>query len=420
MSEKEFSKSELDQMKNGIAQALGIKPEEIKTRQADWVNLMKQGVLVGLHLRRWRATTTLTADHLGLTFEDQAEEEAFSKTMRLGQVYLLPKKYIDRLGSIDSAARKSVSKFSTQTYWGSFLTPESYLAWKTESDRYEAQYYEVRDEIGENWDQIVFEVADAHRANAKAAYRREKAHEEMTGKSSRVVAQYTEWEFVGRYVDAILEAIPSREEVIDSFSYDVDLSYIPLPSLLAEDQAKADLELERSYNERRQMDAERRMREEVLRNYKNRMDELVVDHLRRMVGQLNDVLYQAANDVLSTTQNNDRLHPRSVVQLRQAIDRVKMMNLLDYDDIEKMVNQAESILGVPADSRSTDQVVSKLQDIATVTRSTLVNLGERPSRAKRELSVSEVPAIDDVRGARQRLGLAEVEVIGETRKGRVG
>jgi len=38
----------------------------------------------------------------------------------------------------------------------------------------------------------------------------------------------------------IVALIPGRERIRESFAYEVDLSYVPLPSLLAEDLAEAE------------------------------------------------------------------------------------------------------------------------------------------------------------------------------------
>lgn len=388
-----------------ITQALGIETSDIKVIIPDWLKLMRQGVIVNIHLSRWRATTRLTPEHLGLIFDDDAEREAFEKTMRLGEVYLLPARYIKSLASIDSGARKNVLKHAAQTHHGAFLTPEAYFRWKSDNQEFIDRYYSIRDEIFANWETILFEVADSHMANARAAYRREKSHTEATGKESKLIAQYTEAQFVSRYVDAILEAIPGPQEVYDSFSFIVDLAYIPLPSLIAEEQAQAEIEYARAEAEKAKTQAEVELQREVMANYKARVDELVVGHVKSLVSTLNETLYQAASDILATTQTNQRLHPRSVVQLRAAIERIKALNVLDYQDITKMVNQAEQILSASPESRTAAEVEAKLKDIVTVTRSTLIALDEMPERGRRMIEVAEVDPINEVRNARARLGL---------------
>lgn len=408
----------IEQDVKAITQALGLGESDLKVVVPNWVNVMRQGVIVTIHLSRWRATTRLTPEHLGLVFEDEAEQESFEKTMRLGEVYLLPARYIKTLASIDSGARKNVKKHAAQTHHGDFLTPQAYFDWKSENSEFMARYFAVRDEIFSNWESILFEVADSHMANARAAYRREKSHTEATGRPSKLVSQYSEAQFVSRYVDAILEAIPGAQEVYDSFGYNVDLAYIPLPSMIADDQAQAEAAFAWSEAEKSKAQAEVDMHREVMANYKSRMNELVVGHMKSLITTLNDTLYQAASDVLATTQANKKMHPRSVVQLRGAIDRIKALNVLDYEDIERMVSQAESILSQSPEGRDAAQVEAKLHDIVTVTRATLVSLDEMPERGRRVVEFAGVPQVETVRQARARLGLAEVAPEPQTRGAR--
>lgn len=404
--------SKIDQDVKNLTAILGVTDSAIDVVRPDWIQFMRQGVIVNIHLSRWRAVTTLTPEHLGLTFADDTERAAFESTTRLGQVYLLPAKYIKALGSLDSKARKAVKKYAAQSHWGSFLTPQAYFEWKDENEKYRAEYYALRDEIFNSWQEVVFEVSDAQMANARAAYRREYERVQASGARSTTVERYTESQFVAMYVDAILDAIPGPEEVYQSFDYQVDLTYIPLPSLIAEEEANAQIEYDRVKAEREKNALEIRMRQEVLSNYRDRVDELVVDHMKRMVGELNDALYTAATDIVSTTQGRDSIHGRSVLQLKNAIDRVRALNVFDYADIEQMAAQAEQAISQPAEFRSVEEVTAKLQDIATVTRATLITIGDRPSRENRGdvESLGIMPPAAQIRQARQRLGLPEIEI----------
>lgn len=412
MTSSNFSKIEYEASQ--VAAALGLSQSSLKVVVPQWLEVMRQGVVVKLHIRRWRAVMRLTPDHLGLYFEDQAESDAFAKSMRLGEIYLLPDRIIKTLASIDSGARKAISKYSLTTHWGEFLTPESYFDWKAEQDQFTARYYQVRADLRENWTSILAEVADMHTANARAAYRREKSRP-----GSQIARQFTESEFVTRYISAILDAIPSLADVLESFAIDVELTYIPLPSMIAEDQAAAEQAYQTARVSREKADLEIAMHREVTKSYRDNLNRLVVDHMRTMVSQLNGALYEAAADVLATTQANQKMHPRSVVQLRAAIGRIKSLNVLDYPDIESMVSQAESLLGVQAEGRDLAAVQAKLADIVTVTKATVLAMGDRPQRAGRDLE-SAAPSLDEIRGARQRLGLGQpaAEPIAATRQSR--
>lgn len=404
---------------NQIAWALGLSSRELKVIVPAWLEVMREGVIVKVHVRRWRAIMRLTPEHLGIVFEDDQEKDAFSKAIRLGDVYLLPDRMVKALASIDSGMRKVSEKWGYKTHWGDMLTPGSFFEWQREFSEYESRYLAIRDDLYYNWDSIILEVADMHRANARAAYRRELQRAQATGQVSQVVSRYTESEFVSSYTQAILAAIPSRLDVTDSFIVEKDLYYIPLPSLMAKDQAEAEQSYQQAREAREKADLSIAMQREVVRNYKSTLDRLVVDHMAGLVSQLNGVLYEAAEDVLSTTQANNRLHPRSIVQLKAALSRIKALNVLDYPDIEKMVNQAESILGLEkVEGKTLEQVTGKLSDLATVTKATILAMGDRPQRAGRDIAESEIPSLGEIRQARQRLGLSPAEQPAQTRQTR--
>jgi hypothetical protein len=368
---------------------------------------MRQGVLVTVHISRWRAVAQLTPEHLGLTFGDEGEREALTKSMRLGEVYLLPDRYIKAVGSLDSLIRKNIQKWAFHTYYGEMLTAEAFQEWKEEHDRMSAQYLAIGQELFDNWQSIVFEVADLHMANARAAYRREKA-----SGVSKVTREFTEDEFVRNYVDAILQAMPGGRAVMDSFGVQVDYTYIPLPDMINREYERQAQISENERVLRAKSEAEIAMHREVMQSYKSRYDEQVVDNLKRIVTQLNDALYQAASDILATSGAAGRLHPRSVVQLKNAVGKVRSMNFLDYADIDRMCSQAESLLEGPAEGRSFEQAAGKLRDIVTVTRSTLMSLQAPIERSKRGAAqVVEVATAEKVREARGRLGLVEVAEI---------
>ena len=54
------------------------------------------------------------------------------------------------------------------------------------------------------------------------------------------VAELDEETFARRFVAEIARQIPSRDDFYISFYFDVELAYVPLPSLLAEEQAEAE------------------------------------------------------------------------------------------------------------------------------------------------------------------------------------
>lgn len=425
-----MSKLQTDREK--LAQLLG---QDIKLVEPKWLSLMRQGVIVEMHIRRWRAKSRLTLDDLGLPNTDSAE---FADLLQLGDKFLLPTKYIKLADSIEASARQWLETHSFETFWGRFMPCTMYEEWKARQDEYRARYFALRDEIDRDYDQIVKAHLLDYAKAARVAYRRRMS---LDGRALRK-ADITEPTFVQSFVSAIAALIPSRERIREAWGFEFSLSYVPLPSLLADDKAEAERinaqnELE-SAKERAEQDkvwlemsateaASRKrqqmleaMNRDVVEAARKQKEQLVDGFLGGLVKQLRSLVYEAATDVLQTIQKNDRLHPRSVIQLRGLIAQVDQLNFFNDGDVNRMVYQVQQALDKAPADRDVNEIASSLRDIATVTRATLVGLGEQP-RGARALGVADAPSVPAIRAARARLGLEEIEMpqVAEIRQRRI-
>jgi hypothetical protein len=111
-------------------------------------------------------------------------------------------------------------------------------------------------------------------------------------------------------------------------------------------------------------------------------------------------------DTMACLQKNGRLHSRSVVQLRNLVEQVERLNFAGDADLDAMLAGVRMQLDLAAEDRSVREVERVLRDVAVVTRSTLIGLGEQP-RSARSLGVPDQPAPELVRTARGRLSLGE-------------
>ena len=64
--------------------------ETIKVKDANWIRLMQEGVIINLHIRRWRAETQLKQTDLGINLDKKSAD----LLMRLGSKALMPSEYI--------------------------------------------------------------------------------------------------------------------------------------------------------------------------------------------------------------------------------------------------------------------------------------------------------------------------------------
>jgi len=420
----------ITQARQTLAQILG--EEDVRIVEPRWLQLMREGVVVAIHLHRWRARARLTFADLGLPVHDKREREAFADLLELGDKKLLPARYIRALNSIDSGARKCLDRYSYATFWGRFVPCTAYQEWKAQNEEYRRRYFRVRDEIIAQHDRIMQELIDGYAVAARAAYRRLNALDPQAMSNGEYQA---EDEFVDAFMSRIIALIPGRERIRDSFAYEVELSYVPLPSLLAEDLAEAEriqaqreverleeelqrdsvwrevrLEEEAARERQRMLEA---MNRDVVAEARQQKQELIDGFLADLVRQLRGLVYEATTDVLAGLQDKGRLHPRSVVQLKNLIDQVGNLNFFGDEEIDRMITQVRIELDKAPRDRDVREIQDQLRDIAVVTRATLIGLGEQP-RSARALGVADVPTPAMVRTARRGLGLDEAGEVAAT------
>lgn len=410
-----------------LAGILGEDAQNTEIVEPKWLKLMERAIVIELHISRWRARSKLTYDDLGLPMpEDKKEEKILNDLLSLGRKNLLPLRLIRRLDAIDSSARKALTINSTETYWGNLVSPKAYPDVKETLTRFQTEYFEALQDILDNWDGIRAQMRDEYSAQAKIAYYRMN-----TLAPGRI--QVGRDEFVAGYVQRVLDMMPSPQTIQESFGFSWDLKYIPLPSLLAQDRAQAQqIEKQRRLDEQRNWDQYYRDREEarlelemkrdVLDHARQQKTEMIDNFMRDLVVQLRGTVYNATTDVLESIQRNDHLHPRSVVQLNNLMDQVSKLNFFNDGEIDEMIGQIRTEMAQAPTERDVGNIQRKLQAVATLTRSTLLELGERP-RSGRRVGVADVPTLPELRTARRTLEIAEapaqIEMLPELRSSRI-
>ncbi len=388
MSKSSTPKHETTQLAALQAQLDAATGATVNAQTPAWLTLMKAGVIVRLHIRRWRATARINLQDLGLpTPRDAGEQRVYDELMTLGAKRLLPPNILRELDSIESGARKGLSARAYKTYWGEFVPLGAYAEWKATNAEYERRYFAMRDRIKRDWKPILGQLIDAYAVAARVAYKR---LVRLNPKSLDVGAtRLTEDAFVEVFMARIQNAIPTQREVYDSFGFTTELSFIPLPSLLAEDAAEkerieAQREIERVHertalkkaNEREAM--LRRMNEDVVQEARQRKQQLVDGFMRDLETQALSLIYEGFVNVLERMrENNGKLVGRSALQVRNTIETWRAMNLTQNQDVEAQINRIAGMMAAP-ERRTVGEVQEVLRDIALTARVNLVNLGVTP------------------------------------------
>ena len=102
-------------------------------------------------------------------------------------------------------------------------------------------------------------------------------------------------------------------------------------------------------------------------------------------------------------KNQGKIHPRSVVQLRNLIEQVGQMNFFGDTETDAMIRRVRSIFDQRPELRNAADLQTALRDVAIITRASLLDLGEQP-RASRIIGDQDTTP-DQIAIARHRLDL---------------
>lgn len=244
-----------------MAQQIAEQPNRLRKRQdvTQILERMTDGVVVSLHISRPRFTVSVAPkrggtgfglEKLGIT-NSSAAQQVVKEYFSLGRHSLLPTDLQKELANIENSARACLDRFSFKTHWGYFVPTANYPEWKKQNEDFQQQFEQKKQYVLDHYDEIVDQVLSAYRTLAEDAWMQVQFGSLVVRENnlSGVVFEQLQLalttgegkeEFIQAYIQYIQNEMPTREEITNSFEYEVELGYIPLPSLLARDMDEAD------------------------------------------------------------------------------------------------------------------------------------------------------------------------------------
>jgi hypothetical protein len=369
--------------------------------------LMEGGVVVDLDIHRWTGMVRLTPKDLGL----QATKVA-SKAIQLGDKLLMPPTILRSLNSLTTRLRKNLERHSFSTMWGRWVTAMAYKRFKRDHDELAEEYMKLGELLADNIDAIRTrsdgvwgELRRLYAEHARAAWCRLNRLPVDEGHMDQCPAT-----FVESYIQAILDHIPPADEIRRSFRVEAKISYIPLPSMLEEDQARSQRVWEMAEADR-QADTKRRqaqaeMEADVRAHYIAQKEEMIDGFLAGLSGQMHSMFYDIATNALATmSRNKGQLLEPTLRQLRRLIEWGETMNVMDNQELDKAVNDLRAMIERAPEDRSAVDTKDQLQAIGTVARSVLIDLNLQPQVENGKVSIRQRDAL---LGIGKRLSRAKV------------
>jgi hypothetical protein len=367
-----------------LAATLGLAEQELGL-DSRWTQLLQQGVLAQVHVHAWQPRARLEAGDLGLP--DQALPGA-GALLDLGVKRLLPRALYAALQTAESRLRDCLYARSIRCHWGYFVPVRAYATWRAELQTRQDAFFTLRDRLVADYEDWRAALREEYLPVAHAAYRRASA---LAGATAGDVAS-----FVAHFLDSILARIPTPDVLTGLFSCRLELQFIPLLSYLQGEGAGQQVVVLGDDP------VLRALQQDVLASATASKQELLDGFWRDVVGQLRGLVYDAVTDVLAALNRKPTLGASSARQLRHLLDQVEHLNFYDDAELRAGMAQIRALLDARGERRDSAALAGRLQDLAVVTRATLLDLGLAP-RSARTLGIPEQPTPGLVQRARARL-----------------
>lgn len=380
-----------------IARILGEPVETINDRTEDMVRLTQTGVIVSVTIRRYRGFTKLRNRDMGLS-----HNYGESNLIDLGSKRLLPKSIIRRMNSIDVTARAVLRNHGFATMWGQFIPAHMYPEVKRRLAELAADYKRVSESIIANYEQVISDMLYQYERQASLAYRRKTtlAQNELIDEDA----------FIVEYLERIRHAMPTREEIADTFDFEVKLSFVPLAPTMAYDATSAldALEQRKVIEGIEQLDAMEQMHQDVLEQSRTEQANLIGGFVRDMMVELRERTYLMMADIKKSIDKNGRIHPRSITALENWRELMTELNVYGDQDISVLVDKVREVTLYTNDERidRNGEIGQVINDISTTISRSLTDLGIRSLSGRRKNAI-EIPDVPDMSRdmARNRLGI---------------
>jgi len=376
------SERNIADQKNEIAARLGCGPEDISVRlDVTATGLARKGVLVELKIARERFELRLDAEDLGIKANEPGYREFLDEYVRLGRRRLIPVRYLRNLDAVETNARRLLRESSFQTVWGRFVPYQVYSELRRRLEEMSEEYRRLNQRILENYDSIRFSTETKYREAAREVYR---TLQKDPGAS-------VPEDFVANFIFRVMSKFPGREEIGESCRFEIDLSFVPVTSTMAEMEARMASKVAAS--------AEKTVADEIRQTYHRQVQGFIFD----LAAQLRSMIYEAVSAARDNVHKHGHLPGPSVMSLRQLVQKVQQLNFMEDREVIRQLGELSEILGRGSDDRDEEEIVGVLKKIAEENRQVLLSLGHKPRTGRGGVSVDvdTQPALD----GRKRRGM---------------
>ena len=347
-----------------------IDGEEIEVKQwrDDWaLSLMEQGVIVKLTISRWRATSRLKYEELGLSFFDADHQDFMRNYIDLGHEKLLPPEILKEITTVEARARRCLAAYSYNTLWGRFVPYSSFPQWRIDNEAVKEDFISLAKNIGDRYDDIIIEVRKDYEKMGRDVWNRLYPNTEATVS------------FLDNFTSRIIDKIPNRDEIVASFKYDAIFLNIPLPSFIQEDIARAEQIMIDREKEIVQSRIDIETKEQIAQEYREKKKELVDSFLSSIVLFLRHHIAELADHTYQVLQRNENdINMTHVKKINSMISKVRNLNFHDDSEMTKILDDLEEEVGRYKGQRDKLVIQNKLRELVDLAKEEYMPEGFNP------------------------------------------
>lgn len=400
----EFGEADWEKKKAQIAEEtgahyVGIRKDVTATKYID------QGYIYTPHVGRTRFTVKMRPEDVGLDPKNPAHAEFIEKYSVLGSKLLLPAEMLRRLDQIEQKIRRTIDeKYGIPTKIGAFVPFKNVKPMKEELKKLEQEYYAVRDEIVDNYEELKKQTEEFYKKFAVEAYRLVKKDPSYRPTD----------EEVKKFVDATMAYFPTAEEIYSSFYVEIEADLVATTEFLTSQQERLELIRERAALYRREIELiEKELTEDERVQAEREKNRLLIEKERKKVelqklkteedairealeqkkkqyakdleetfadisGAIHGIIYDTLTRVNEALKTHGTLRPADTKSLSNLIEKVRTLMFTDDPDVKGWLLKIESIVETPPQKRDPEDIRMAVETIREQAGRIILSLGRAP------------------------------------------
>lgn len=390
----------------------------LRVKYERWDKLIEKGVIVEIHITGWTATTSIDEgilEMLGIPLKNDSERRAYKTAVRMGQLALIPPDLRKEQARLDQAARGSVNNASSALIVGNFVPEPNILPLMDDlSDKRKEYLQFAQEQIVDKLEEHVSTMREHHRVIFGSAY-------------DRLVAQgaYMEIsrdEFVSNASDYLYRKMPTKEEILDKYTFEYDIHIVPFRDKMAE----RELNYQRIMEQAAQ--SEERVTEITQETQKRIESEMQAQARPRALALLRSIdeaeasmlatISDASKTILDALEKNGSLPGTNASQLQTMLEKIKMFKqsgmLIEDSNMDQATSQLEEIVAAYKEYNSKErkeqapELAQTLRSIKVASNRMIEDMPQvRVTRADMDMNMYIEPGETSTREVRQE---AEIDM----------